>query len=1288
MTFSRLRAGCAGVCLLTFLNGAIASPRLVVTGPADAAAVVEAKLAGDGGFTVLGRAELGEIFKEWAQGDASRLGRLAGADFMVSVTVDGRRLSVVDATTGRWLGEGSAEEPAAVVRKLLDKPLPAAGRSVAVVGEGGLDGLRRWLTGEGFQVLDRERSLEVLGERELADTGFTEPGARTAPFLGAAFVIHREGLLLRVFAGDGRLLGMVPVRGDGPDGAGEERLRGMLRGGEEPDAVFRQHVAAEALQPFYRGIREFAAGRYPEAAAEFQRAYEASNRFEPAYRWEARCYDAMGLPRLAAAVTRFADLGFVGRGAALGNDLTPRDGTLFLGIEGNDALASRLSLEAIPAFPQRTLFLPESLAVAREQFDLLARTGRTTGKRWETAGGFVVREAIAGRLQGDGKVRLEFWDTLTGELLSSHVTPRPRNDAEWTTAFEHLMSPEGPQVLDKGAFRPMSKDGALAAWKSARSNPARNAALLHLLLTAPEDAVTIGAGFLKGSDEKDGLDNFLNHAKREHLIAVLPSEHPMRPWLELERLQAFSPWPGNGRHLSGEPVEALPELDTFSRSQPPHPARAVARYFWLFDTQAQLTPDQLVRETEDLLAMLAADNAIPRREGLLKVTRSWVHIARVAAGKETSARRPADFHVPERFRIEIARDGTPKVEWNDVTGGNRWGLSLFDEEEWKTECGFTIACVGRGDRLLRIPPQWMDRFPRCLGLAGAIAWGGMKAVSSDLGRPWIHTLAEDPGAETRHWRRMAEYARDTLLLFLGRVQTSEEFAGVEARVNYFIHRLNSRAFREVVPDDEYRRWHEELRAASRDAAQRAGCADRTTIFWDTNMHDWRTLTREVSAKRLANDLDTGPDHFKDIQSLLENERAAFARAVRPDSRASDLRSWWQATDGEITFWLSARELADLVLSRLPSLRGRLGGPELFDDDRALLLDVGIILMHGGRNAEAEEIFRVVAEAPPTPSSDESITRALRASSLWHLARVLRVDGRKVEAVSALHRCLEEAEGLHVRYLWRAQPNYRDWLLRVPQGASVGSLALRTLEEMRFDPDKARWPDGIGAVTVRTRQLNNPELVVFFRRPQSESRGGLVLVPSVNESVLPMLAGDSPWSRLADEQGLVLIAPQFNATDTHRIAGHASTAHQNAQDWSGGALLAAVAEIEKRVPFDSRRLLLHGFGGGAQFVQSFSRWKPERVAALSAHSAATWSWLEGIPGQRPLADLRGVPMLFTAGELDDYGLGESNRRASTAQLVTALRAAGCEARFELLSGAPHVPTSEMEALARDFLRHQP
>lgn len=1258
--------------------------RVVVVGPEDVAALVEAELSAAGEFVVLERSALKAIFREWEGGDLSQLGNLAGADYLVAVSADAKRLSLIDATNGRWLGEVSTTNPSAALRELMVRVIEPVRPTVAVVGDHFLDGLQHWLADEGFQVLDRKQSLQALGERELGETGFTKACERTTPFLGAEFVIARDAHSLRVFGGNGHLLGEMPISSAKPDGPDAEKLHQLLSGNRTAEAVFRQHVATEALKPFYRGIRNFSAGRYPEAAAEFQRAYEASNRFEPAYRWEARCYDAMGLPRLAAAVTRFADLGFHGRGAALGADITPRQGLLFLGIDGPEARGARLSLEAIPALSQHNLFLPESLAVAREQFDLLTRTDHTTGPRWETAGGFVVREGIAGQLLDDGRVRLEFWDLLSGELLGLRGVVAPTTKAEWEAAVDDLLNGGIPALREGPSFRPLDQAAALAALKSAQTNPARNTALLHLLQSAPDDPATIGTPFVKGSDEKDGLDAFLNHAKRDQLIATLQPEHPMRTWLELERLQSFLPWPGTGQLFSGEPVDAIAELGKFSRAEPPHPARVVARYFWLFDRQAKLTPEQLVRETEALRNLLEAHPEIPRREDLLKLARTWVHIARVAAGVETMKDRPADYHIPERFRMEIARDGTPKVEWNDVAGAFREGFDFYTEAEYKTECEFAIAQQGRGERLLRVFPDWMERFAQCLGSVYFISWGAMQAVAGDLGRPWIHTLSQEAAAGQQHWRNMVEYAQRNLLHYLAKVKSREHFAMVDRIVNYFVHRLNTRSFRQVVPDDEYAQWHEQLRQASAEAARRAGCADKTTRTWDTNMHDWRTLTREVSARRLANDLDVGPNHFKDFQALQEKERSAFARLASPNARPSDLRAWWRTTDGEIGLWQTPAELAELILARLSFIQERIGAEELFDDDRALLLDCAIVLMQGRKNAAAEELLREVATVPPSKSSDDSITRALQASAFWHLARILRVDGRKVEAVTALQDCLQKCEGLHVRYLWRVQPDYRGWLLRVPQGAGVASLALRTLEEMRFDPARGQLPEGVEFTTVRTRQLNNPELLVFYRLPSTKAKAALVLAPSVNESVLPMLEKDSSWVQFADEHGLVLIVPQFNGADTHRYSGHAFTAYQNAQCWSGAALLEAVRKIAAKVGLTDQRLLLHGYGGGAQFLQSFSRWKPEQVRALSAHSASTWAWLEGISGQHPLADLREIPMLFTVGELDNASLGDANRRASTAQLVTMLRAAGCDARFELLPGAPHRPTPEMEKLAMEFL----
>ncbi len=1313
---------------------------VVATTPAalEAAALVEAALSSEAGVDLVSREEIALLFNEQAlsgeRRDLVAMGRVLRADWIVGVVGTGKGWEVfaVDAATGeqvdsRRVGrlEGLGEQAGQLRLELVE-----GGRSegtVAVLENEGLElgdagfAVRDWCTRRGYRVLDRELTLRVIEERESAETGFRGGDAGAIPaFPGADFLVRldrgEDGVRVSVMGARGEALGAMMARFTGtllPREVAkflEERLGGSP---EDERPVFRQRVEPEALEPYYRGVSLFAAGKPLEATAEFQRAYELNSQFVPAYLWEARCYDAVGLPGFAAAIRRFAELGLVGRGAAAGADSRPRDGVTFLGVtlaersEGaSDASATAVAMEAIEALAGPELLLPESLGLIRDEYDLLARTSHTEGARWETSVGFVSRWALLGGLSrgpaGPWQVDWSLINTISGNVVAEMVTELPRERRHWGEVLRETL----PSFVTAGAGREQKGEMGrveidlpgegeiLESIKTAKNRADRNVHILQLLLVNPAHPKAIGMALRKGSDGKDGLDGFLNFARRDYLIAHLPEAHPMRDWLEFERLQAFLQWPGNGEHFSGEEVDAVAELGKFSTGtlrDPDHPARVAARYFWLFDSMAGMKPEKLAAESAELLRRLEAlpDEALPRRDSLAKLTRTIHYLARVVGG-ETNAEPPADFYGPERFRVEISDEGKPRIEWNDVSSIGRKAFSLFDDEEVRREFAFAIAFQGRGDRLIRVEPDWLEQFPRSLNLAGTIVYGAMRSALQPVGRPWIGLGAENSGTESRHWRRMADYAADTLAFWLGRAKTEEEYERVETYVAYFFHRLCNQLFREVVSDEEYAAWHEEFRAASRVAAARCGVPDRTKRTWDRNMLNWRVLTRAESGEQLADQMDAGPGHFFDRTALLAAEEAAFERAMK-SGKPADWRRWWSRTDGDVTIGTSASVLAERMASgRLAGLRQAFLGKALFDDDRAMLVDCGIVLMQGRRDAEAEAWLRDVGAAPMSSDSSEALTEAIRASADYHLGRVLRVTGQRAEAMTAFRSAVSRAKDRNVRSSHRIGPNYRDWILRATEGDSISADALRALEATRFEPEEARLPRGVSAVRVLTPQLNNPELTVFYRVPidqnvdDERARRVLVLAPSMQEGVLPMLDEDSAWARFANENNLVLVAPQFNAADYPRRLGHALAAYQNAQSWSGDALVLAVEKIGKRTPLDDKPWLLHGYGGGAQFVQSFSRWNPARTAALSAHSASTWAWLEGLSGQRPLAELSGIPTLVTVGEDDDAGINDFNRRASTEQFVTMLRAAGCEPEFRILPGVAHQPTRELVRTSQEFL----
>ena len=66
----------------------------------------------------------------------------------------------------------------------------------------------------------------------------------------------------------------------------------------------------------------------------------------------------------------------------------------------------------------------------------------------------------------------------------------------------------------------------------------------------------------------------------------------------------------------------------------------------------------------------------------------------------------------------------------------------------------------------------------------------------------------------------------------------------------------------------------------------------------------------------------------------------------------------------------------------------------------------------------------------------------------------------------------------------------------------------------------------------------------------------------------------------------MCAPEFDL-----YMDSAAAPYHYAQSWSGNALLKAVDELEKTEPVEASKLLLHGYGGGAQFVAAFARFAP-------------------------------------------------------------------------------------------------
>ena len=159
-------------------------------------------------------------------------------------------------------------------------------------------------------------------------------------------------------------------------------------------------------------------------------------------------------------------------------------------------------------------------------------------------------------------------------------------------------------------------------------------------------------------------------------------------------------------------------------------------------------------------------------------------------------------------------------------------------------------------------------------------------------------------------------------------------------------------------------------------------------------------------------------------------------------------------------------------------------------------------------------------------------------------------------------------------------------------------------------------------TFQIPRAGESEAVPFFyRKPHVPPTGILLLVPGYNGSGEAMM--DERWGRFADENGLVLLAPTFHATPEQLKK---ERGYYYPEQGSGAQVEQALAEVRRKTGVKTDKILIFGFSAGAHFAHRFALWKPERVRAFVAYSAAWWS--------DPKPSLRSVPALIMCGESDD------------------------------------------------------
>lgn len=135
---------------------------------------------------------------------------------------------------------------------------------------------------------------------------------------------------------------------------------------------------------------------------------------------------------------------------------------------------------------------------------------------------------------------------------------------------------------------------------------------------------------------------------------------------------------------------------------------------------------------------------------------------------------------------------------------------------------------------------------------------------------------------------------------------------------------------------------------------------------------------------------------------------------------------------------------------------------------------------------------------------------------------------------------------------------------------------------------------------------------------------LVLSPGCNGNG-ESLASDATWQRFASENRFGLLGLSFASDEALLRDGRG---YYYASRGSGDVLLRAI----RTVYGSDLPLFLYGFSGGAHFTSRFAEWRPHRVVAWCAYSAAWWD----DPRRRPAMP----PGIVACGEDDGARYGAS------------------------------------------------
>ncbi|MEO6055006.1 MAG: CsgG/HfaB family protein, partial [Chthoniobacterales bacterium] len=668
----------------------------------------------------------------------ARLGHLLSADIILSVRKSDNtyHLQTIDCATGKILGHESANSENLprlcsnlVTSSYSAKKVNPAGKVIRLAVED-FKGenlhaalktsaeIRDALGAVGFEVVERSVIEHAAAEHELQRTLFAK--GEMADLLGANYLvqgsIEKDELHLKILNSDqGKVeaLATFPLKTAKEESA--EWLRKLLKPSKTASVnLLDPHVQIESLVPFYEGVKYYRDGDVRNALLSFWWAERLDDKFLEAREWEARCYDALGFAKIAAATRRYCQVGLVGRGISPQTRNVPVEAIAFLGVQ-TEIKNTPLQMKAIDALLRVSPFkiiLSNELTPFRDEYDALVGGSPDA---WLRAPVLLARWSLRASLSKPDQLQWTLFDTGTGRIVATRETPleEPKMwDASLKELVDTISAVDSKQEAKATLTFPPQDRSTLVRELSSPDADKANLAILQLLYMDPKSRDLWGVSCRR----EDGYRECFNFALRDQIIASLPERDAYRAWLELWRIATFYPFPNVGRVM--DDPDPLTMTREFIKNHPDDAQGAFARYMLLWITMKDMKPQELAAECADMQKEFQAHAAeyTDMHDGyyIPQMTKHLEILARIANGENVDISYLPKGPYPKFVYPALRNDGKVFVHCSSEWQCNEWEHVRIEKSDWKKEAVAALKILSSGNGRRRVPSEWLKDSPHSI----------------------------------------------------------------------------------------------------------------------------------------------------------------------------------------------------------------------------------------------------------------------------------------------------------------------------------------------------------------------------------------------------------------------------------------------------------------------------------------------------------------------------------------------------------------------------------------------